>query len=134
MSDLGRSLSVAAGDIENNQPPPRASNPAPTRPGGVRTCASAPHSAVQFGTRVVVDGQANHYVNFKLPAFSRIEHVVCFDDGGEQTLRGDRCHFFRVVLKHILPAILLRAVSAASGRPPTVGLSHKTRTAAAQSQ
>ena len=105
MSDLGRSLSVAAGDIENNQPPPRAGNPAPARPGGVRTCASAPHSAVQFGTRVVVDGQAGHYVNFRLPAFSRIEHVVCFDDGGEQTLRGDRCHFFRVVLKHILPSI-----------------------------
>ena len=94
-SDLERSLSAAAGDIEAAPPQrPRLMLPPAA---GMRTCASAPHSAVQFGTRIVVDGQAGHYVNFRLPAFSRIEHVVCFDDGGEQILRGDRCHFFRVL-------------------------------------
>ena len=108
MSDLQRSLSAGpagyTGNLQLHVQPPDSGTPQTSPPRRVCTCAcGVPHNAVRFGTRVIVDGQTGHYVGFRLPAFAPIEHTIHFDDGGEQIMRGGRCHFLRVVLTQFLP-------------------------------
>ena len=83
-SDVGSALLAARGERQDGRP-----------------VGGAPHVGLPAGTRVIVNGAAGHYVGLKLPAFSRLEHEIHFDEGGRKTLRGDRCHFFGVVWAHL---------------------------------
>ena len=52
---------------------------------------NAPHCELPVGTRVIVHGAAGYYAGCRLRMFGHLEHTIHFDEGGRQTLRGDRC-------------------------------------------